>query len=231
MRPKATHGVILATVIAAIRYEARLAVHRDPVGQLSQIVLAGVRRSGAERGRGQIVALRWDEADLAVNWALQDGTLRGLQNAAMGMSDCLLRVGELAELEVRDVDLEASSIRVRRSKTDQLGEGVDLYLGERTLSLVKRWIQSAEIEEGPLFRPVRRKMYSKALTTKQARRIFTVASERIGLVGGTGHRARVGAAQSLIQCGASVAELQQAGGKIPRCPPTTRVSDWPHGER
>ncbi len=72
------------------------------------------------------------------------------------MSDCLLRVSEAEALDVADIAFSDSggSVTVRRSKTDQGGGGVVLYVGPKTARLARNWLETADIHEGPLFRPV-----------------------------------------------------------------------------
>ena len=58
--------------------------------------------------------------------------LAGLRDAALiaVASDALLRVSELAELEVGDIDFGTGTVTVRKSKTDQEGEGAVLIFGQ-----------------------------------------------------------------------------------------------------
>ena len=73
-------------------------------------------------------------------------------------SDGLLRVSEVAALDVGDVQAEANGsgrLFVGESKTDQEGRGVVLYLGALTVSRVNAWLAAAGHQDGPLFRRVR----------------------------------------------------------------------------
>ena len=56
-----------------------------------------------------------------------DGTLRGVRNSAIlrVMSDGLLRISEVVELRIDD--LEDNTLRIRFSKTNPEGEGEYLY--------------------------------------------------------------------------------------------------------
>ena len=119
----ATAGI----AVAALRFRARHAGESDPVGPLSERVLAGFRRSASDRGHGQVAGIRHDEARSVARQAARGGLL-GLRDAALisVASDALLRVSEVAALEVGDIDWASSTVTVRRSKTDQEGEGAIL---------------------------------------------------------------------------------------------------------
>ncbi len=73
------------------------------------------------------------------------------------MRDMLARRSEVVALNMGDLtlDRDGSAIaRVRRSKTDQAGQGADLYLSAQTVEHLRRWLEAAGIEAGPVFRTV-----------------------------------------------------------------------------
>ncbi len=147
--------------VPAIRFRAKLNGEPSPTGPATDRVLAGIRRKGRGRGRGQAQGVNFSQADAAAAIAAGDGSLFGLRDAAIiaVMSDGLLRISELADLEVSDVSFEPEGdgrATVRRSKTDQEGVGVMLFLGPPTVERIKAWLEAARIEEGPLFRRVYR---------------------------------------------------------------------------
>ena len=87
--------------------------------------------------------------------------LRGLRDAALIAvgSDGLLRISEIAALQVEDVEQTedgSGRLTVRSSKTDQEGVGEILYLGESTVRRVTAWVDAAGITAGPLFVRVRK---------------------------------------------------------------------------
>ena len=150
-----------ALLVAALRFRARLQGTPAPTGPATDRVLAGIRRAGRDRGRGQVQGVSFAQADAASAVAASDGSLRGLRDAALiaVMSDGLLRISELAALEVADIAFEedgSGRATVRRSKTDQEGVGVVLFLGPPTVARIKAWLEGAGIDEGPLFRRVYR---------------------------------------------------------------------------
>ena len=110
-------------VVAAIKFRAKLQGVSAPVGPATSRVLAGIRRQGRDRGRGQVQGVDFAHADAAAAVAANDGSLHGLRDAALiaVMSDGLLRVSELAALRVDDLAFEPDGdgrATIRRSKTD-----------------------------------------------------------------------------------------------------------------
>ncbi len=100
--------------------------------QWARRVLAGFRRLAAGRSRGKVVGVRWEQAGRAAAMAEQPGELAGLRDAAIMAvaSDALLRVSEVAALDVPDVNLAEQTVLIRRSKTDAGGQGRGAIPGE-----------------------------------------------------------------------------------------------------
>ena len=143
----------ISIVVSAVKW---LLKHRNggtPVElPITSATLSGIRREGRERGRGQRNGLTWKEVERICAVQESDGTLRGLRNSAIlrVMSDGLLRISEVTELRIDD--LEDSTLRIRFSKTDQEGSGEHLYLCEDTRKIVSEWLERSELSEGYLFR-------------------------------------------------------------------------------
>ena len=119
---------------------------------ITSATLSGIRREGRDQGRGQRNGLTWKEVERICAVQEADGTLRGLRNSAIlrVMSDGLLRISEVTELRIDD--LEDNMLRVRFSKTDQEGQGEHLYLCEDTRQIVGKWLERSGLTEGYLFR-------------------------------------------------------------------------------
>ena len=153
---------VAAMAVAAVKFRFRLQGLASPAGPATDRVLAGLRREGKGRGRGQVDGMRFSEVDTAAAVAANDGgSVAGLRDAALlaVASDGLLRVSEVAALDVGDVQAEADGsgrLFVGASKTDQEGRGAVLYLGAPTVSRVNAWLAAAGHRDGPLFRRVRR---------------------------------------------------------------------------
>jgi site-specific recombinase XerD len=209
-----------ALACAAVRFLAKATGQPSPAGPLSGRVLAGIRRQGKDRGRGQVQGLQWSQADTAAALASnRDRSLAGLRDAALIalMSDCLLRVSEAVALDLDALKFESDGtgrLSIRHSKTDQEGQGETLFVGAPTISRIRAWITGAGIASGPLFRRVRRGdvVGDAPLSTQAARAIIKRRATAADLQGRfSGHSLRVGSAQSLAASGASLVEMQTAG--------------------
>ena len=188
--------------------------HSEIVGEVTTRTLAGIRREGKDRGRGQVDGLNWSDVERVCAFAEMDKTIAGLRDSALIrlMSDCLLRVSEA--VAVNCGDLKDKTLLVRSSKTDQEGVGESLYVTSDTRRIINRYRNKAGIERGALFRQVRRgdHIQSGRLSARSARRLITYWAELAGVEGFiSGHSLRVGSAVSLAKAGASVVDMQVAG--------------------
>lgn len=208
-----------AIVVSAIRFQCRLANKPSIVGRNTDQVLKGFRRKGGERGYGQVKGVRWEQADVAAAMAAASQSLTGLRDAAIiaTASDALLRASEISALLLEDLDVAPSgdgTLLIRHSKTDQEYRGAKLYLGEPTIKHLQAWIQASEIEDGVLFRRIRRgdKICIPRMTTAAFRYIIRNRCAAVGITGQIStHSLRIGAAQSLANAGASLVQMQNAG--------------------
>ena len=211
---------VAGQVVAAVRLRAKLLGETSPVGPATDRVLAGFRREGRYRGRGQVAGVTWAQADAASALATGDTrTLAGLRDAAIVAlaSDAMLRVSEIAAIDVADLthlDDGAGLLRIRTSKTDQEGRGAVAFLGAPTMRRIRAWIDAAGHTTGALFRRVRRNnvVGNENISARAVRTIIAKRAADAGVEGRiSGHSLRVGAAQSLAAAGATVVEMQIAG--------------------
>ena len=177
------------------------------MGAATTRVLAGFRRLARGRGRGKVTGVRWEQAE-------QPGNMAGLRNAAIVAvaSDALLRVSEVAALDVSDVNLAEQTVLIRQSKTDQ--EGTVQFPGKPTTERIRAWLLNSGLTEWALFRAVNKvgRVQGSGLTGRNIRRIITQRATAAGVDGRvSGHSLRVGSAQSLANAGASLVEMQVAG--------------------
>ena len=211
----------IAQVVAAAKWLAKN-YGVEVVSEITIKTLAGIRREGKARGRGQVEGIVWSEVDRVCAFAESDNSIAGLRDAALIrlMSDCLLRVSEA--VAVNCGAFKKNTLLIAFSKTDQEGRGEALYVGDSTLKLIRRYRSKAGIERGALFRRIRRgdHVTSERLTPTSARRIIKSRAEAAGVNGFiSGHSLRVGSAVSLAQAGASVVDMQTAGRwKDPKMP-------------
>ena len=211
----------ISQAVAAVRWQAKNAGVEN-AGELTTKTLAGIRREGKNRGRGQVDALTWTDVERVCAFAEMDGRIAGLRDAALIrlMSDCLLRVSEAVAVNIED--LKDKTLIVRSSKTDQEGRGEALYITSDTRRAIQRYCKNAGLKRGSLFRRIRRgdHVTEERLTDRSARRQIGYWSELAGVEGFiSGHSLRVGSAVSLAQAGASVVDMQNAGRwKSPQMP-------------
>ena len=206
-------------VVAAVNFRYKLLGLPSPAGPLTARVLAGYRRDGKERGRGQVAPVRWEQAEAAAAVAVNgQGALHGLRDAALlaVASDALLRVSEAAALDVADIQKEpdgSGTVLIRSGKTDQEGKGRTLYLGHLTMTRIRDWLDKAGISEGALFRRVYKGgKVGGRISTRSLRTIIQARARAAGVAGRvSGHSLRVGSAQSLAHAGATVVDMQEAG--------------------
>ena len=203
----------ISQAVAAVRWQARNN-GVEIVGEVTTRTLAGIRREGKDRGRGQVEGLTWADVERVCAFAEMDKSIAGLRDSALIrlMSDCLLRVSEAVAVNLED--LKDKTLIVKSSKTDQEGVGETLYVTSDTRRVINRYIAKAGIEGGALFRRVVRGDHVQAgrLTARSARRQITYWAEFAGVEGFiSGHSLRVGSAVSLAQAGASVVDMQVAG--------------------
>ena len=211
----------ISQVIAAVKWQAKNS-GVEIAGPMTARTLDGIRRAGKERGTGQVDGVERDDMLRIVAFAESEKSIAGLRDAALIrlMSDCLLRISEAVAVDVSD--LQKSTLTVRFSKTDQEGRGEKLFVGDTTLKLIRRYRRKAGIEDGALFRRIRRgdHVTGERLTDVSARRIIKARASDAGVEGFiSGHSLRVGSAVSLAQAGASVVDMQNAGRwKSPQMP-------------
>ena len=136
------------------------------------------------------------------------------------MRDLLARRSEAVALDMADVsfDPDGSGIAtIGRSKTDQTGQGVDLYLTPPAVAQLRQWTTAAKIDDGPIFRSIGKSgRLGGRLQASEVPRIIRQLAERAGVPAEkvarlSGHSCRVGQAQDLVAGGADVLDLMGAG--------------------
>ena len=205
----------VSLVVAAVKWQAKdLSVNGGLSLPITARTLAGIRRAGRDRGRGQVDGLTWQDVERVCAFAESTKTVAGLRDSAMIrlMSDCLLRISEAVSVNVGD--LKKNTLVIQTSKTDQEGRGEALYVGSATLRIIQRYRSKANISRGALFRVVRygNAVDSVRLGTNAARLAIKRWAAEAGVDGFiSGHSLRIGSAVSLAQAGASVVDMQTAG--------------------
>ncbi len=204
----------ISQVVAAVKWQMKHQPGADFPLPTTYATLAGIRRDGKARGRGQVDGMIWQDVERVCILAETDGTLAGLRDSAMIrlMSDCLLRISEV--VAVNAGDLKERTLSVQASKSDQEGRGESLYVCDRTRDILTKYKEMGSIQEGPMFRQIRRggHIQENRLHDHSARRIVQKRASDAGVVGFiSGHSLRVGSAMSLASAGATVVDMQVAG--------------------
>jgi site-specific recombinase XerD len=155
-----------------------------------------------------------------------DSSIRGIRDRALLLVayDTLCRRSELVSLQVIDVKInikngiESSSILLRKSKTDQDATGKWLHLSQRAHLALMEWIQELPKGQEYLMVGIDRggRISRSSLNSGQVNRIYKRISRNAGLdeliiEGISGHSMRVGAAQDLLNSGASMPIIMQRG--------------------
>jgi site-specific recombinase XerD len=217
---QATGGLKASTIgrrAAAISYAHKLAGFEPPTGaETVRAVVRGIRRSIGTAAIRKSPAT----ADVVTQMlALCPATLRGRRDAALlalGFAGAFRR-SELVALTVADlVDApDGYRVMIRRSKTDQEGEGQEIAIPRgcriEPVKLVQAWLQAAGITEGPVFRPVLKgsRVPNEPLSGHSAAAIVKRYALAAGLdpAAFAGHSLRAGFLTSAAESGASVLKM------------------------
>lgn len=137
--------------------------------------------------------------------------------------DTLARRSELISYQVDDLFKHVKGtityycIQIRKSKTDQEGDGKIAHIRKSTYLATQEWIQQANISEGFLFRGISRgNTPLQSLGGGQINRIYKRLARSVNLDSQiieqiSGHSMRVGAAQDLLTSGASMPMIMSRG--------------------
>ncbi len=209
--------------VAGIATIHKLNRHPDPTKDPD--VVLEMRRMHRKLGRscsqaGSINADTLDKLLLAT-----DDSIRGIRDRALLLVayDTLCRRSELVSLQVKDVKvnikngIETSSILLRKSKTDQDATGKWLHLSQRAHLALAEWIKKLPEGQEMLYCGLNRALdISPQIGEGQINRIYKKIARKAGLdesaiEGISGHSMRVGAAQDLLNSGASMPIIMQRG--------------------
>ena len=204
--------------LAAVRFAHKLAGHEPPTNsEAVRATMRGIRRTvGAAPVRKAPVTA--DHAR-AMATAAPD-TLGGLRDRALlllGFAGAFRR-SELVGLDVADLEEcdEGLRIHIRRSKTDQEGQGATIAIvrGGSTACPVKAlqaWLLAADIATGPLFRAVAKggRVGTARLSDRSVAEIVKRCAGMVGLdpAAYAGHSLRAGFLTSAAARGASVFKM------------------------
>ena len=190
--------------------------------ELVRSVLRGIRRVHGSAQRQVDPLLREDV--LAIIDSLPD-TIKGVRDRALLLVGfgAALRRSELVGLTAEDVKFVAEGVilRLRRSKTDQEGEGRDIgvpFARSRAcpVKALRAWLDHAGIAAGPIFRAVSKggRIQPDAMTAQSVALVIKFYAARIGLDPErlSGHSLRAGLITSAAKLGVSTHKIRQQSG-------------------
>lgn len=217
---QANDGVSPSTLnrrIAAIRYAHEAAGMTSPTGdKLVSSTLKGIKRNVGAKVEKKAAAT----VDKIYQMIAQCNTktIQGKRDKAillLGFAGAFRR-SELVALQVSDIEFvqDGARITIRRSKTDQEGEGhvIAIYDGKLNVcGILKDYLQAAGISDGALFRPITKsdKTRDQAITDKSIAAIVKRYAEAAGLNPDdfSGHSLRAGFITSAAEAGANLFKI------------------------
>jgi site-specific recombinase XerD len=208
--------------VAAIRYAHKLASLPTPTdAEGVKATLRGIRRTfgGAKVRKAPAVA-----GKMKAMVATAPGGLAGLRDRSLlllGFAGAFRR-SELVGLDVEDIEQTTEGLRVtiRRSKTDQEGQGRTLAIPRGDVACpikaLAAWLETAGISSGPVFRPIGKggKLRTGRLTAQSVALIVKAYAARAGLDAKAyaGHSLRSGFLTSAAGKGASIFKMMDVSG-------------------
>lgn len=223
----ADDGFTVATIrrrLSSVSQAHQLAGHTSPTHDARvRVVVAGIRRTLGTAPVKKAAALVDDVRAMVAT--LGDGLLAMRDRALLlvGFAGAFRR-SELVALDVADVEFTRAGVvlSVRRSKTDQEGEGrrVAIPFGrtEETCPVraLRTWLAAASIEDGAVFRSVNR--HGQVNTERLSDKAVALVVKRTALACGfdpsryAGHSLRSGLATSAAAAGADERSIMRQGG-------------------
>jgi integrase len=224
LRAEAVAGKAVATIrrraatIARIHTAAGLP---SPCG--SEVVRLALRAIARQRGTQQRQAtpltLR-DTHKIEAKVLTDEAGLKDVRDIALLLvgKDLLARASELVSLTVEavafDPDDSTAHVALRRRKTST--EAQECLVGPEAAAALQRWLRTAAIASGPLFRSVTKggKATDMPLSTRDVGRILKSLAKRAHLdpSGISSHSMRVGTAVDCVAANIDAASIMQAGG-------------------
>ena len=219
-----------ATILKVATLTRRLAAisiahkaKRLPSPVSSLLVRATIRGVRREHGTAQRQAAPLLREDLFLVLGAKGDRLKDLRDRALLLVGFAggLRRSELAAINLLDFERvrEGTILTIRRSKTDQDGVGrkIGIPFG-RTIHCpvraLERWLSAAQIEDGPVFRPVDRhaRVSAGRLSGEAVSLILRMAAAGFDPAEYSGHSQRAGFATSATRAGISTFKIRQQTG-------------------
>ncbi len=212
---------------AAIRSFHLAAGHESPTAAPGvKAVMRGIRRTLGRKVTRKAPAT---SSPIAAMLEHLPAELAGIRDRALLLTGfaCARRRSEIVDLNVNDLDFSAAGVvvHIRRSKTDQEGEGAEIRVPRggrfRVVEALETWLAAAHIRSGPVFRPVDRHGHvgPGRLTDRSVARIIKRAAAAAGLDADafSGHSLRAGFVTNALELGIDFFKVMGVTGhKDPR---------------
>lgn len=210
--------------IASISQAHQAAGLTSPASDMKvRILMQGIRREKGTAQNGKAPAVT---ADIKAMVSALSDNLLGIRDRALLLVGFAggFRRSELVALDVEDLEFkrEGLVITLRRSKTDQEGEGrrIGIPYGSNyetcPVRSVQNWIDQSGISSGPVFRSVNRhgNLQTGRLSDKAVALVVKRCAEAAGLDASkySGHSLRAGLATSAAAAGASERAIMNQTG-------------------
>lgn len=218
---KLSYGTLSRRVVAISRAHKAKKLASPTLSEIVKATLQGIRRT-TERVQRRVRPTLLPQIQAMVKDAQG---MKGMRDKALLLTGFAgaLRRSELVSLNFSDVQfvVEGIVIHLRRSKTDQTGQGRDIAIPNMRgkycpVKAVKDWLALSEISSGALFRGVNRhgQVMSHGLSPQS---VALIVKERVTAIGldakqFSGHSLRAGLVTSAAQKGVSSFKICQITG-------------------
>jgi integrase len=229
-RESAKKPATVERYLSTIALAHRVAKLMNPCGdEAVRLEIKGFKNAVGVRQR-QARALGWAQIKQFLDMAGESLPATRERALICVAYDTMARRSELVAFDLDDFQFPTDGTGralIRRSKTDQVGEGNTAYLSRTTMRYLKLWLGAAEITDGAVFRRVIGRGTAKDLPTgrgriaqrlsvdaiaqafKRVAKWIKMPAEEVAQV--SGHSIRVGATQDLLALNIDLASVMQAG--------------------
>lgn len=182
--------------------------------------LAALKKSDTRKTKATAIHFQTIEQWYSENIGRRDDPDFLRNNALFRLAyDGMLRVSEMHNIKIEDIDAKSSTLFIPFSKTDQAGEGEYLYLRPETLDAVTRWIQCSGKSKGEalFWSFYKGGKLKQPLSTRGILKI--VKDEFLFIDGASSHSFRIGACEDLAAHNISMTQIMLSGRwKDPKMP-------------
>ena len=134
----------IGQAVAAVKWQLKHQSQETFNFPITQATLAGIRREGRDRGRGQVDGLIWQRCGKGLCVCGNGRHNRRLTRCRDDTTHERLSIADLVKLSPSmSATSKASTLTLRSSKTDQEGTGEALYVCENTRQILKQYTRTS----------------------------------------------------------------------------------------